>query len=401
MKILFVNCKFKLFDGIYCGAANRNSMFIKGLTQFGQVDVISFRGDDGKSDIENCNLVFSKDIKTIPVKSNKIISFLKKWTGLLFHPYSVDNFYRVNKERKKIVEHYLKSNQYDFIACRYVDDAIKCGLIEYHNKLIIDVDDNPVTALRRDLTTYIFRHVWGKWEMQIRLAVLGKVIENILRTVRCSFYSNILEPPFSGAVFLHNTTTLKESIPDITEDTPMRMLIVGYIDYFPNKLGIQHFVENVFPLIRKKIPGAELHIVGKSADKFFLDMLNSIDGVSALGFVDDITEEYKSSRVILVPIYVGSGTSVKFVEGLQMNRPIVSTPMGVRGFEHICYDGIHYMLANDDNDFANKVLELFTSLEKSIMMSHQAYKVCVEHFSQKKFMEIMKEAIVNSDINNS
>ena len=51
--------------------------------------------------------------------------------------------------------------------------------------------------------------------------------------------------------------------------------------------------------------------------------------------------------------------SVKFVEALFMNRPIVSTPVGARGFGEHVKNGEHFMLAVDDKEFTEKTIVMY------------------------------------------
>ena len=59
MNILFINCSFRLFDGIDCGAANRSTMFVKSLSKIGHVDVLNFYKEPLKSNVPNCYVVYN------------------------------------------------------------------------------------------------------------------------------------------------------------------------------------------------------------------------------------------------------------------------------------------------------------------------------------------------------
>ena len=161
---------------------------------------------------------------------------------------------------------------------------------------------------------------------------------------------------------------------------------------YPNRQGIIHFVEAIFPLIRRSIPNAKLCIVGERQKKY-IDFLNSIEGVEIVGKVEDLVSEYQKATVVVVPLYYGSGTSIKFVEALLMNRPVVSSPVGVRGFSEICKDGVHYMLANNDDEFANKTIELLSLPLKAKEIADNGYDVANKYYSQERFFEIVKETI--------
>lgn len=392
MNILFVNCKFGMLDIIDCGAANRTTMFVQALAQIGHVDVISFYGEKITSNIPDCDVVFSESTPFIQV-SESFLSVIGRKIRLLFKPFDPLTYYQLNKSREDVVDSQYSKKQYDIVVCRYIDDAVSCGLMKYAGKLVIDVDDNPVNAYKRDISNKKFRYPGSKLLALWQANFLGIMTKRLLSKIRTSFYSNIIEPPYKESVFLHNVTTLKEQITEITENTPKRILVVGWLDFFPNRNGVVHFVETIFPLIKSVVPDAELRIVGKCKDETFISQLNSVEGVRALGYVENVVEEYKNCRVIIVPIYQGAGSSVKFVEGLMMKRPMVSTPMGVRGFEKICSEGKHYLLAKTDEQFAKNITALLESVRLSNNIAQAAYEVGNTCFSQERFCEIVKDTI--------
>lgn len=401
MNILFVNANWQLFDKMDCGAANRSTMFIRALAGLGHVDVISFGTGEQLSNIPNCNVIYTtdgsearSDKKNIMPKFVKNISHgINNWMQLFFSPTSPSTYYDYYPKRAATVKEYYEKKDYDFVACRYIDVAWSCGLMPYTDKLIIDVDDNLRNATLRDLEHKKHRKLFSKWRMLLRARQIEKMSQWFLSRVHTSFFSCISESPYEKSVFLHNVNATQYHIPDITESTPKRMLIVGWLDFGPNREGVLHIAEKVFPIIRQTVPEVELHVVGKTKDSKLLEHLNAIPGVRALGFVEDLSREYENCRVLLVPIYQGAGTSVKFVEGLMTNRPIVSTSMGARGFEHLCKPGEHYLSAEDDTAFAENTVRLLQSVGLSNRLSHNAYDIGVANFSQERFCTIVKDAV--------
>lgn len=403
MNILFVNENWNLFDKMDCGASNRSTMFIRALTGLGHVDVISFGAGEQVSNIPDCDVVYCSDGSETEVDKRHIMpKFIRNishginnWLQLFFNPTSPATYYEYSPQRAAIVKAYYEKKHYDFIACRYINVAWSCGMMPYMEKLIIDVDDNLKNATLRDLEHKKHRKLFSKWRMLLRAQQIEKMSQWFLRCVHTSFYSCITEPPYHKSVFLHNINATSYHVSDITESTPKRLLIVGWLDFGPNREGALHFAERVFPMIKKDITDAELHVIGKTKDATLIKRLNSIPGVSALGFVENLSAEYENSRVLLVPIYQGAGTSVKFVEGLMTNRPIVSTPMGARGFEHLCKPEEHYLSAENDEAFVNNVIRLLKSVELSNKISHNAYEIGNTNFSQERFCNIVRESILS------
>lgn len=389
MNILFVSCYFRLFGNLDCGGANRSNMFLKALSQIGDVDVISFYREPQTSDIPNCHVVWDNYIANKPGFITKKMRKLR----LLFSPDSPHAYYPINRQYESVVMRFLGKKRYDIVSCRYIMDAVSCGLDKYPDRLVIDVDDNLVSAFKRNQSILIRKYPWTMAMASFECRHVGLMQEKFLSKVRCSFYSNILEPTSKESVYLHNVTSHTPSLPEITEKTPLRLLIVGWLDFFPNKNGVLYFVEKIFPQIKKKNPGVELHIAGKTKDTELLRRLNSVDGVLALGYVENILEEYRNCRAIVVPIYEGAGTSVKFIEGMMMNRPVLSTPMGVRGFEHLCIADEHYMLAETDEQFVDKAHVLLNSVSKAKALAQAAKEIGTNNFSHEKFYNIVQNEI--------
>ncbi len=77
-----------------------------------------------------------------------------------------------------------------------------------------------------------------------------------------------------------------------------------------------------------------------------------------------------------------------------MNKPIISTPVGARGYDIVCRDGIDYMLAKNDEEFINKTLTLLSSPSKAKEMAKRGYEIGCKNYSQRQFCEIVKKAII-------
>ena len=80
-----------------------------------------------------------------------------------------------------------------------------------------------------------------------------------------------------------------------------------------------------------------------------------------------------------------------------MKRPIVSTPYGVRGFENLFTQGIDYLQASEDKDYANKIIDLLKSKEKSIEIANNAYKIGKDNFTKEKFINIIKSEVLKHE----
>lgn len=384
MNILFVVNKCNIFK-INSGGALRNNLFVRALSEIGNVDIIAFDSENEISNIQNCNVIFSKIMKDTFSRFGGIRSIVQ----VTFWPKNPNSYYQVIKEKETIIDSFVKKRTYDIIVCRYVDSTIRCGLLKYKNKLIIDADDNIESILKKQAAQSPF--ILGKWKYLYKAKRIREMLPKLFDEILCSYCPNKKEFPSNKTIFLHNTSVLCNQ--NDRSSIPNQILFVGLLNFLPCRDGITHFVDLIFPKIKNVNPLAKLRVIGEG-EQVFLDYLNSIEGVEAVGRVDDLAFEYQKAAIVVIPIYYGYGTSIKFVEAMLMNRPVVSSPVGARGFSERCQDGVHYMLANNDEEFASKTLELLSSASKSKEIADNGYHIANQYFSQERFMEIIKDSIL-------
>lgn len=384
MKILYINNYFPIFVGTDSGASNRSTMFITALSKIADVDIISFRGDK-LSTINNCRIIQSDEIQSIE-KQHRLDKLCK-----LFAFRSPERIYTVNNEKEKIVDRYLLSGKYDYVACRYIREAVECGLVKYSNKLILDVDDNPKDViLMAAKNAKTFRN---RLYNRLFAYTMDIMVKHILQNVAYCFHSNPRQAPIKGSIFLHNVTMVNAELPAITDKTPLQIMMVGLFHYGPNIDGLKHFLRNVWSLVYQHNPNVRLNVIGKINSPDILNQFSAIDGVTFKGFVPDLINEYQNSRVIIVPIYSGSGTSVKVVEAMRMNRACISTPEGIRGYDKYLVDKQDFLLVETDLLFAQQIVELVNDVTLCNKIAASARNKMEKHFSNEKFIEIVINTI--------
>lgn len=96
-----------------------------------------------------------------------------------------------------------------------------------------------------------------------------------------------------------------------------------------NQNGIKWFLKEVFPVIRKAIPDAEL-LVGGSICKV-LPSLGTIEGVKALGYIDDPADFYAQADVAINPVYQGTGLKIKTFEAISYDKITLVHPHSMAG----------------------------------------------------------------------
>ncbi len=154
--------------------------------------------------------------------------------------------------------------------------------------------------------------------------------------------------------------------------------------YVVNREGVNHFIKNIWPKVREAVPDARLKLAG-SICKHVPDSPDYIK----LGFVDDIGECYRSSRVVINPVHYGTGLNIKTIEALSYAKPLVSYEVGVRGLN---FDSPIALVAKDDREYAEAVIRLLKDDEKAMELS-QNTELFLDEYREKNRAAI--EAVIN------
>lgn len=374
-----------MFRNIDSGASNRSTMFVTALSTLGHVDMISFL-DDEVSNVENCKVIYSKSIPFV-CKSGRLAKL-----RTILTPWQLNSIYPLNVEKERIIDEYVVAKKYDYIAIRYVNEVAECGLLKYANRLLLDVDDDPILAIKQKAKGA--KTLRNKVFTLIQAMEVKWVVASMLQKVYRCYHSNIQQVPCSKSIYLHNVAMSSETLPDITDMTPMRLLVIGTYHYAPNRDGLNHFLRVIYPKVRNVLPNIELRVVGRIYDESLAEIWRKEPNVTLVGYVEDLKREYEQVRMAIIPLYSGIGTSIKFIEAVGLNRVCVTTPQGVRGMDAYLKSGENYLMAKTDSEFVKAIVETITVPEKCNTLAHNAKKNLDSSLSKEKFIEIVKQSVL-------
>lgn len=151
---------------------------------------------------------------------------------------------------------------------------------------------------------------------------------------------------------------------------PFSLVFTGAMNYFPNSDGMIHFLREVLPLIRERVPQVKVYVVGNSPPKQLTEYASS--DVVITGFVEDVRPFVHRASVYIVPLRMGGGTRLKVLEAMAMKKPIVTTSIGCEGIE--LTNGNSMIVADRPGDFANAVAELLLDSAKRARLADAGYE---------------------------
>jgi len=172
------------------------------------------------------------------------------------------------------------------------------------------------------------------------------------------------------------------------------LLFLGGMSWYPNRLGIEWFVNKVLPILISKNSKVHLHLVGNSEPWVTIPESLSLY-VTKHGFVDDFRPYVASSGIMIVPLHMGSGTRLKVVEGASLGKCMVSTRKGAEGI--MLKNGQEIIFADTAEEFANAIIILQKNRSEIIRIGKNARSVAERVYDWNAIGEKLEEIYMNSD----
>jgi len=196
---------------------------------------------------------------------------------------------------------------------------------------VLDVDDVPSQfyASKAGIDASAARRLFDR-----RMALIWRRRERLLQNrfsaiTVCSENDRRYMGGFSNIHVVPNGFATPPQPPHRAPKAPARLGFIGFFDYEPNREGIEWFIKNVWPRIKRNAPATRLRLIGSGSDRDIPLMGRDIDG---LGYVDDPTDEIASWTAMIIPIRMGGGTRIKVLDAFSRLCPVVSTTLGAFGY---------------------------------------------------------------------
>jgi polysaccharide biosynthesis protein PslH len=163
------------------------------------------------------------------------------------------------------------------------------------------------------------------------------------------------------------------------DENSLNILTMGTLYYPPNADGIRWFIQHVFPLVRQKIPGVQLTIVGKNPPRDFLNLAAAKEtGITTTGFVPELDPYFARSAITVVPVRAGGGMRVRILEAFARAAPVVTTTVGLEGID--ARPGVDVMIADTPEEFAASVVRLLRENDLQQRLSRNGRRLVEEKY---------------------
>src|SRR5262249_26717121 len=110
---------------------------------------------------------------------------------------------------------------------------------------------------------------------------------------------------------LPNGVDLERFRPSASPPEPRRLLFIGSFAHLPNRLAVEFFVTQVWPLLHD----VTLHIIaGADRERWKIAADLAQPGIEIEGFVQDVRPAYERAALVVAPLTASAGTNIKILE---------------------------------------------------------------------------------------
>lgn len=189
--------------------------------------------------------------------------------------------------------------------------------------------------------------------------------------------SFFIEQKINASYCLPFGTSVSEPLEAIPE--PNTLYHIGSMDWAPNLEAVEWFLNEVWIRLQKEMPTTKLFLAGKKMPKPIYAFQN--EQTIVLGEIVDSAAFHASKEILIVPLLSGAGIRIKILEAMALGKCIIATTVAVEGIG--VHDGVNIVLANDAEQFSQKIQYYINHKEEQLKIGQQA-RVFVQTFYQKE-----------------
>jgi len=153
-------------------------------------------------------------------------------------------------------------------------------------------------------------------------------------------------------------------------------VFLGALDYRPNVDGIAWFCHEVWPKVRRLLPDAEIHLVGRRP-ALAVRRLGRLPGVILVGQVPDVRPFLAKAAVSIVPLQIARGVQNKILEAMAMAKATVVSPCCMKGLR--AQVGSQLLVASSADEWTQTLVNLLQDQALRLRLGKAAREYVVHH----------------------
>lgn len=164
-------------------------------------------------------------------------------------------------------------------------------------------------------------------------------------------------------------------------------MCIGNFKHPPNWDSVQYLKKDIWPLIRKQLPKANLSVYGAYPPPKAMQLNNPKEGFLVKGRAEDAYEVMQKSRICLAPLRFGAGLKGKLLDAMECGTPSVTTPLGAEGmYGELPWAG---QIEQSPQAIADAAVALYNDEQAWGKSQQNGLKIVRENFNPKDYEEAL------------
>lgn len=294
---------------------------------------------------------------------------------------SFDEFIRQQKPDAVLFDRFMTEEQFGWRVAEHCPNAIRIldtedfhGLRKGRGLALKAKQEFSVSYLQNDITK---REIASIYRCDLSLIISEYEMELLQNQFKIDKHLLFYIPFLIESI----TESQLKQIPTFEER--QHFISIGNFLHPPNYDAVLYLKQEIWPLIRKQLPKAEIHIYGAYPSQKVTQLNNKADGFLIKGFAEDVNTVMQRAKVCLASLRFGAGLKGKLIDAMQNGTPSIMTSIAAEGmFGKLPSNGF---IEDDPEVFTNKAIALYT--EKQIWQEKQSngFKVINTRFDMNRF----------------
>lgn len=170
------------------------------------------------------------------------------------------------------------------------------------------------------------------------------------------------------------------------------LVFTGNMAYPPNVDAARFLINDIMPLVWRKLPETKVMIAGASPDKKVVALKS--DKVTVTGWMEDIRDGYASAKIFIAPMRIGTGLQNKLLEAMSMKIPSITTPLANDALK--AKNGDEILIGKTAEELADKILLLLNDPIQIKRISENGNQFVKANYSWNEATQKLNELIQNT-----
>ncbi|SDQ76238.1 glycosyltransferase [Flagellimonas zhangzhouensis] len=323
----------------------------------------------------------SKTEYSLDLQSMRILE-----TPIQLNHSSFDDFIQELKPEVVVFDRFMMEEQFGWRVAEFAPNALR----------ILNTEDlHALRKAREEAHKQNLPFDLAQWKNHpITLREVASIYRCDVSLMISTFEMDILEEQLQipSELLLHlpfMVDVLDEPLPSFEERKGF--VSIGNGKHAPNVDAVKILRNEIWPLIRKQLPKAELHIYGAYLPQQVNEMHDPNNGFLVEGWAKNAKEVLTTSRVLLAPIQFGAGIKGKLLDAMRTGTPTVTTSIGAEGM-HGDQDW-NGTITDDWDIFAQAAIQLYHDQEIWRNAQKQGVWLLQNFYNKEKLQLQFKERL--------